>query len=183
MIVPGSNDPIPLPVLSRPRCARHLVFEWFVAIFDPRLPDQTDDLRRFYPTSVMETGYDILFFWVARMMMLGCYLTGQAPFHTIYLHGLVRDKEGRKMSKTYGNVVNPLEIMAQYGTDALRYTLTTEWYFSAKTSISIPNELNRRNFSNKLWNVTRFVLGRFGDWKPDASAIVTGTVCSIFPIP
>jgi len=114
-------------------------------------------------------------------MMLGCYLTGQAPFHTIYLHGLVRDKEGRKMSKTYGNVVNPIDIMAQYGTDALRYTLTTSSTPGQDLNLNPERIESGRNFSNKLWNVTRFVLGRFGDWKPDASAIVTGHCLLNFP--
>jgi valyl-tRNA synthetase len=129
----------------------------------------------------METGYDILFFWVARMMMLGCYLTGEAPFHTIYLHGLVRDKDGRKMSKTYGNVVNPLDVMAQFGTDALRYTLATSSAPGQDLNLNPERIESGRNFANKLWNVTRFVLGRFGDWKPDNSAIVTGHCLLNYP--
>lgn len=88
-------------------------------------PEQSSDLARFYPTQLMETGYDILFFWVARMIMLGIELTGQPPFHTVYMHGLVRDDKGAKMSKTKGNVIDPLDSIAQYGTDALRYTLVT----------------------------------------------------------
>ena len=87
--------------------------------------DPASDLARFYPASVLETGYDILFFWVARMMMLGTELTGQVPFHTIYMHGLVRDGKGQKMSKTKGNVVDPLETLDAYGTDALRLSLVT----------------------------------------------------------
>ncbi len=81
------------------------------------------DLKYFYPTSVLETGYDILFFWVARMIMLGLEFTEQAPFHTVYLHGLIRDEHGQKMSKTKGNVIDPLEVMNELGTDALRFTL------------------------------------------------------------
>ncbi len=123
-------------------------------------PDNTEDLRTFYPTSVMETGYDIIFFWVARMMMMGCYLTGQPPFHTIYLHGLVRDKDGRKMSKTLGNVVNPLEIMEQYGTDALRFTLTTSGTPGQDLSLNPERIEAARNFANKLWNITRFVIAK-----------------------
>ena len=88
-------------------------------------PDETPDLRRFYPTSVLETGYDIIFFWVARMIMTGIHFLGDVPFHTIYLHGLVRDEQGRKMSKSLGNVIDPLEVMDEYGTDALRFTLAT----------------------------------------------------------
>ena len=83
------------------------------------------DLQRFYPASVLETGYDILFFWVARMVMMALELTDQVPFHTIYLHGLVRDAEGQKMSKTKGNVLDPLDVIAQHGSDALRYALVT----------------------------------------------------------
>src|SRR5512146_2838565 len=88
-------------------------------------PEETPDFKYFYPTSYMETGYDILFFWVARMIMLGLEFTGKAPFHTVYLHGLIRDEHGRKMSKTYGNVIDPLPVMNDFGTDALRFTLLT----------------------------------------------------------
>jgi valyl-tRNA synthetase len=130
-------------------------------------PEQTPDLQRYYPTSVMETGYDILFFWVARMMMLGCYLTGEAPFHTIYLHGLVRDEHGRKMSKSYGNVVNPLEVMEQQGTDALRYTLATSGTPGQDLNLNPQRIEAARNFANKLWNVARFVISKLeiGDWR------------------
>ena len=88
-------------------------------------PEETPDLKRFYPTTMMETGYDILFFWVARMVMSGLSLTGKAPFKIVYLHGLVRDEHGKKMSKSTGNVIDPLLVMDQYGTDALRFTLLT----------------------------------------------------------
>jgi valyl-tRNA synthetase len=88
-------------------------------------PDDTPDLRRYYPTDIMETGYDILFFWVARMIMTGLLFTNDIPFHTVYLHGLVRDEHGRKMSKTAGNTIDPIEVMDEYGTDALRFTLLT----------------------------------------------------------
>ncbi len=183
MIVPGADEPDPTgPGITQDP---DVLDTWFSSGLWPfstlGWPDQTADLKRFYPTSVMETGYDILFFWVARMMMLGCYLTGQAPFHTIYLHGLVRDKEGRKMSKTYGNVINPLDIMAQYGTDALRFTLATSSTPGQDLNLNPERIEAGRNFANKLWNVTRFVLGRFGDWKPDASAIVTGHCLLNYP--
>ena len=88
-------------------------------------PDQTDDLDYFYPGSVLETGYDILFFWVARMIMMGIQNMGEIPFHTIYLHGLILDPEGVKMSKTKGNVVDPLELIDSYGADSVRFALTT----------------------------------------------------------
>jgi valyl-tRNA synthetase len=123
-------------------------------------PDETPDLKAFYPTSVMETGYDIIFFWVARMMMMGCYLTGTEPFHTIYLHGLVRDEHGRKMSKSYGNVVNPLEIMDAQGTDALRFTLATSGTPGQDMNLNPQRIESARNFANKIWNITRFVISK-----------------------
>lgn len=116
------------------------------------------DLARFYPTSVMETGHDILFFWVARMMMLGIEFTGKAPFHTIYLHGLVRDEKGRKMSKSLGNVVDPVETIEQYGADALRYTLATGTSPGQDLNLSLDRVNGSRNFTNKLWNAGKFVL-------------------------
>jgi valyl-tRNA synthetase len=125
-------------------------------------PDETDDLRRFYPTDVMETGYDILFFWVARMIMQGLEMTGQIPFHTVYLHGLVRDAQGRKMSKTAGNVIDPLEMTDQYGTDALRFALLTGSTPGNDLSLSEERIVAGRNFANKIWNVTRFVVGNLG---------------------
>ncbi len=125
-------------------------------------PDDTPDLRRYYPTSVMETGYDILFFWVARMIMSGLEFTGTAPFHTVYLHGLIRDEHGRKMSKTAGNVLDPLELMDQYGTDALRFTLLTGSTPGNDMNLSIERIAANRNFSNKIWNVTRFVVSNLG---------------------
>jgi valyl-tRNA synthetase len=121
-------------------------------------PDATDDLLRYYPTSVMETGYDIIFFWVARMVMAGTHFLGVLPFHTIYLHGLVRDAKGEKMSKSKNNVVDPLEIMDKYGTDALRFTLATS--SSPGNDMKLVDEriIGNRNFANKIWNASRFVL-------------------------
>ncbi|MDO8674011.1 MAG: valine--tRNA ligase [Dehalococcoidia bacterium] len=122
-------------------------------------PDDTEDFRFFYPTSVMETAYDILFFWVARMIMMGIENTGEIPFHTVYLHGLVRDEKGRKMSKSLGNVVNPLDVMAKFGTDALRYALSTGSTPGNDSRLSETKVEAGRNFANKLWNSARFVLG------------------------
>ncbi|MFQ5611179.1 MAG: valine--tRNA ligase [Anaerolineae bacterium] len=124
-------------------------------------PDDTPDLARYYPTSVMETGYDILFFWVARMIMLGLEFTGEAPFHTVYLHGLVR-VGGRKMSKTLGNVEDPLQVMDEYGTDALRFTLLTGSTPGNDMNLSLDRVASNRNFSNKIWNATRFVVSNLG---------------------
>jgi valyl-tRNA synthetase len=132
-------------------------------------PEPTPDLGYFYPTSVLETGYDILFFWVARMIMFGLEFTGQPPFHTVYLHGLVRDEQGRKMSKTIGNVVDPLVVMDQYGTDALRFTLLTGSTPGGDMNLSLERVAANRNFANKIWNATRFVLSNLGedsrDWR------------------
>jgi valyl-tRNA synthetase len=122
-------------------------------------PDESEpDLAKFYPTSVMETGHDILFFWVARMMMMGIEFTGKAPFATIYLHGLVRDEKGRKMSKSLGNVVDPVETIGQYGADALRYTLATGTSPGQDLNLSLERVNGSRNFTNKLWNAGKFVL-------------------------
>ncbi len=121
-------------------------------------PDDTEDLRYFYPTTVMETGYDIIFFWIARMIMMGLEDTGDIPFHTVYLHGLIRDEKGEKMSKIRGNVLNPIDTLEKYGTDALRFALSTGT--SPGNDIKLaPSRLEAgRNFTNKLWNATRFVV-------------------------
>jgi valyl-tRNA synthetase len=121
-------------------------------------PDETPDFKYFYPTSYMETGYDILFFWVARMIMSGLEYTGKIPFHTVYLHGLVRDEIGRKMSKTTGNVMDPLIVMDQFGTDALRFTLLVGATPGNDTNVGLKKVEANRNFANKLWNVGRFVI-------------------------
>jgi valyl-tRNA synthetase len=120
-------------------------------------PDQTPDLQRYYPTDVMETGYDILFFWVARMVMSAAMFTNDIPFHNVYLHGLVRDEHGRKMSKSYGNVTDPLEVMGEYGTDALRFTLLTGGTPGNDLNLSLARVASNRNFANKIWNAARFV--------------------------
>ncbi|RLT21326.1 MAG: valine--tRNA ligase [Candidatus Aquidulcis sp.] len=122
-------------------------------------PDQTSDLKRYYPSQVMETGHDILFFWVARMMMLGIELMGEPPFETIYLHGMVRDPEGQKMSKTKGNVVDPLSLIDEIGADALRFALVSGTAAGADQRLSPEKLENARNFMNKLWNAARYVLG------------------------
>ncbi len=121
-------------------------------------PEDTEDYRYFYPTKMMETGYDILFFWVARMIMMGLEFTGEPPFDTVYLHGLVRDEHGRKMSKTLGNVIDPLEVMNEFGTDALRYTLLTGSTPGNDMNLSLQRVEANRNFANKIWNAGRFVV-------------------------
>ena len=127
-------------------------------------PGDSADLARFYPGSVMETGYDILFFWVARMIMLGCHnMDGVVPFRTVYLHGLVRDPQGRKMSKSLGNGVDPMDVSDQFGTDALRFTLATGSTPGNDMRLTDERLEGSRNFVNKLWNGARFVLGELGD--------------------
>ena len=122
-------------------------------------PDQTDDLAKFYPTSVLVTGYDILFFWVARMMMFGLYaMGGRQPFDVVFLHGMVRDQYGKKMSKSFGNVVDPLDWIDRYGADATRFTLARG--ANPGTDVPVSEEWcqGSRNFCNKLWNGVRFAL-------------------------
>jgi valyl-tRNA synthetase len=121
-------------------------------------PDDTEDFSYFYPTSVMETGYDILFFWVARMIMMGLEDTGEIPFQTVYLHGLIRDENGEKMSKLKGNVINPLEAVNRYGIDALRFALTTGTSPGNDINVGKGRLESGRNFVNKLWNAARFIL-------------------------
>jgi valyl-tRNA synthetase len=122
-------------------------------------PDDTPDLQRFYPTSVMETAYDILFFWVARMMMLGLFCTDVEPFHTVYLSGMIRDPYGQKMSKTKGNVVDPLEKIDEIGADALRFAIVNGSAPGSDLRLTQAKLDGGRNFTNKLWNAARFVLG------------------------
>ncbi len=122
-------------------------------------PDQTKDLAYFYPTTTMETGYDILFFWVARMIMMGLEFTGEVPFSEVYLHGLIRDEHGKKMSKSFGNVIDPLEVMDDLGTDALRFTLLVGSTPGNDMNLSLKKVEANRNFANKIWNATRFVIG------------------------
>jgi valyl-tRNA synthetase len=121
-------------------------------------PDETADLRRYYPSSVMETGYDILFFWVARMVFFGLEVMGELPFHTVYLHGTVRDIEGARMSKTKGNVMDPTVITAEYGADALRFALVTQSSPGNDLRLDVQKIEDARNFANKLWNATRFAM-------------------------
>ncbi|HJW08308.1 MAG TPA: class I tRNA ligase family protein, partial [Holophagaceae bacterium] len=120
-------------------------------------PDETEDLKRYYPTSVLITGYDILFFWVARMAMAGLTWMGDVPFHKVYFNSLVRDASGQKMSKTKGNVIDPLEVMEDYGTDALRFSLAIMAAPGTDIAMSTARLEASRNFCNKLWNAARFV--------------------------
>lgn len=126
-------------------------------------PDKTDDLARFYPTTALVTAYDIIFFWVSRMIMAGLEFTGEVPFRDIYIHGLVRDKQGRKMSKSLGNGIDPLEIVGEYGADALKFTLA--FMCAAGQDILVDKESFKlgSRFANKVWNASRYILGNLED--------------------
>jgi len=134
-------------------------------------PTKTHDLKSFYPTSVMETAHDILFFWVARMMMLGEWLTNEEPFSVVYLSGLIRDPYGKKMSKTKGNVIDPLQIMDDIGADALRFALVHGAAPGADLRLDRSRLDGARNFANKIWNAARFVLGARPEELPDDAAL------------
>ena len=121
-------------------------------------PEETEDLKRFYPTEVLVTGFDIIFFWVARMMMMGLKFMGDVPFRTVYINALVLDPQGQKMSKTKGNVIDPLDVFAKYGTDAARFGLTAASTAGLTLALQESKLESARNFANKIWNATRFVL-------------------------
>lgn len=129
-------------------------------------PEKTDDLKRFYPTQTLVTAPDIIFFWVARMVMAGYFCMGKSPFKDVYIHGTVRDMTGRKMSKSLGNSIDPLDVVDQFGADALRYTLITSTAIGQDIYLSEDRFLVGRNFVNKLWNATRFVLSRCEEETP-----------------
>jgi valyl-tRNA synthetase len=138
--------------------------QWPFATLFSSQGEKSKDFKTFYPTDVMETGWDILFFWVARMIILGIYCTGKIPFKTVYLHGLVRDKDKQKMSKSKGNVINPLAIIETYGTDALRMALIIGNTPGNDIVISEDKIRGYRNFSNKIWNASRFILSNLDDY-------------------
>jgi valyl-tRNA synthetase len=135
---------------------------WFSSALWPHStlgwPEVSEEFDYFYPTTVLETGYDILFFWVARMIMLGIENTGQAPFRTVFLHGLIRDASGAKMSKTRGNTMDPLDLINRYGTDALRFALTTGTAPGNDLRLTDAKLEASRNFANKIWNAARYVM-------------------------
>ncbi|HEX9777808.1 MAG TPA: valine--tRNA ligase [Geopsychrobacteraceae bacterium] len=129
-------------------------------------PEQTTALKKFYPTSCLVTGFDILFFWVARMMMMGLKFMGEVPFKEVYIHALVRDAQGQKMSKSKGNVIDPLTVVEEYGADAFRYTLTAFAAMGRDIKLSTERIGGYRNFVNKLWNASRFALMNLEDFDP-----------------
>ena len=119
-------------------------------------PDETPELKRHYKTDVLVTGFDIIFFWVARMMMMGLHFMKEVPFHTVYIHALVRDEKGQKMSKSKGNVIDPLDLIDAYGADALRFTLAAMAAQGRDIKLSKQRVEGYRNFGTKLWNAARF---------------------------
>ncbi len=133
-------------------------------------PKKARDLEVFYPTSVLVTGFDILFFWVARMMMMGLKFMGDVPFRDVYIHALVRDAEGQKMSKSKGNVIDPLEVIEKFGTDAFRFTLAAFAAQGRDIRLSEERIGGYRNFVNKVWNASRFTLSNLSDYDPDHPA-------------
>ncbi|MDX2481470.1 MAG: valine--tRNA ligase [Desulfuromusa sp.] len=134
-------------------------------------PEQTKALQKFYPTSCLVTGFDILFFWVARMMMMGTKFMGAVPFKEVYIHALVRDAQGHKMSKSKGNVIDPLTIVDEYGADAFRYTLCAFAAMGRDIKLSTERVGGYRNFVNKLWNASRFALMNMEDFEPTESGL------------
>ncbi|EEG78169.1 valine--tRNA ligase [Dethiobacter alkaliphilus] len=137
-------------------------------------PDETKDLKHFYPTDVLVTGYDIIYFWVARMIFMGLEFMEEIPFHTVYIHGLVRDAQGRKMSKSLGNGVDPLQIIDEYGADTLRFTLITGQGPGNDQRFRQESVENSRNFANKIWNASRFVLMNLDDFTVDQVDLSSG---------
>ncbi|MFT9487646.1 MAG: valine--tRNA ligase [Tepidibacillus sp.] len=127
-------------------------------------PERTEDLQRFYPTNLLVTGYDIIFFWVARMIFTALEFTGENPFKNVYIHGLVRDSEGRKMSKSLGNGIDPIEVIDQYGADALRFMLATGGTPGQDLRFHFERVEAARNFANKIWNASRFTIMNLGDF-------------------
>jgi valyl-tRNA synthetase len=163
-LIVESTDPTSCPKCSSARITREtdVLDTWFSSALWPfstmGWPENTKELATFYPTSVLITSFDILFFWVARMMMMGLHFMDEVPFKDVYLHALVRDKHGKKMSKSTGNVIDPLVVMGEYGTDAMRFTLTA---FAAQgREIKLDEERieGYRHFINKIWNAARFAL-------------------------
>lgn len=175
-IVVAHQDPAVCPHCG----SNHLIQEedvldtWFSSALWPfstlGWPEDTKELRLFYPTSVLVTAFDILFFWVARMMMMGLYFMKEVPFREVYIHALVRDAEGQKMSKSRGNVIDPLEIMDEYGTDAFRFSLTAFAAMGRDVRLSEGRIAGYRNFVNKIWNASRFTLMNLTDYDSQQGA-------------
>jgi len=136
-------------------------------------PDDSDDLRRFYPTSLLVTAFDILFFWVARMVMMGLHFMGDIPFHRVYITPLIVDERGQKMSKSSGNIIDPMEVKETYGMDALRFTLARSTSKGRSMRFAESQLAEARNFLNKIWNMARFILMALGEERPALPDAVT----------
>ncbi|HEN21253.1 MAG TPA: valine--tRNA ligase, partial [Desulfobacteraceae bacterium] len=163
-VIVSKNEPENCSSCSSPNLVQDsdVLDTWFSSALWPfstlGWPENTDELKTFYPTSALVTGFDILFFWVARMIMMGIHFMGDVPFRDVYIHALVRDAEGKKMSKSKGNVIDPLEVMGQFGTDAFRFTLAALAAQGRDIKLSEERIQGYRHFVNKLWNAARFVL-------------------------
>ncbi len=180
-----AKDAKPIVARRRPdRCAQcggdrwvqdpDVLDTWFSSALWPfstlGWPEKSEDLQQFYPTSVLVTGFDILFFWVARMIMMGLKLMGDVPFRDVYIHALVRDEQGQKMSKSKGNVIDPLEVMGEYGTDAFRFTLAAMAAMGRDIKLAEERIAGYQNFVNKLWNAARFVLMNLNNGRRNESS-------------
>ncbi len=172
-LVVATRDPERCPKCGDTRLTQEedVLDTWFSSALWPfstlGWPDRTPELAAFYPTSVLVTGFDILFFWVARMMMMGLHFMEQAPFHDVYIHALVRDEQGKKMSKSTGNVIDPLEMIQKYGTDSLRFTLAAFAAMGRDIKLSEKRIEGYRHFVNKIWNAARFALMNLPEALPD----------------
>ena len=188
-VIPHSECP---PIVARtkpaqcPKCGnRNLVQDpdvldtWFSSALWPfstlGWPRKTRELKYFYPTSCLVTGHEIIFLWVARMIMMGLELMGEIPFRDVYIHGIVRDVRGKKMSKSLGNVIDPLDVIDQYGCDALRFTLAVQNIQGRDLQLSPERFEANRNFTNKIWNVSRFVLMNLEDLNPGSWILDPGS--------
>jgi valyl-tRNA synthetase len=169
LLVPR-EDPQTCPHCGSPRLVQEtdVLDTWFSSALWPfstlGWPDATPELKLFYPTSVLVTAFDILFFWVARMMMMSLHFMGEVPFREVYIHALVRDPEGQKMSKSKGNVIDPLDLMDRYGTDAFRFSLAAFAAMGRDVRLSEERIAGYRNFANKVWNASRFTLMNLEDY-------------------
>jgi valyl-tRNA synthetase len=171
-VIVSREDPSECPQCAGAELAQEtdVLDTWFSSALWPfstlGWPDATPELKIFYPTSVLVTAFDILFFWVARMMMMGIHFMGEVPFHEVYIHALVRDPEGQKMSKSKGNVIDPLDLMEAYGTDAFRFSLAAFAAMGRDVRLSEERIAGYRNFANKVWNASRFTLMHLEDYDP-----------------
>jgi len=177
-LIVESVDPVFCPKCSGTNLIREtdVLDTWFSSALWPfstmGWPEKTKELTTFYPTSVLITSFDILFFWVARMMMMGLHFMDEIPFKDVYLHALVRDKHGKKMSKSTGNVIDPLEVMAKYGTDAMRFTLTAFAAQGREIKLDEDRIEGYRYFINKIWNAARFALIHLNDCDESVKKVV-----------